>query len=312
MDVVLYSLLKKKIDGLASGVSSVHVDGTNLIFKLLDGTILPMEFPSPKNGVSINNVYLDESKHLIVTLSDNTNIDVGLVPTSEGKPGKDGKDGQDGKDGATPFIGENGNWWIGDTDTGHSASGGGGGAVPDGVTYINFDESGEDTGIVAPLNADTLGGHPVDYFATAEDLEDLNIDIENVDGLVYVDGEITETDYYVPINADLLDGYKASDFVTVESLGSLSNGQLTAAKAIADQNGNVIHTTYVTENKVSQMIQNATGGTADIANNALALNGHPASYFATATQLTDILNQAKTYAKTYANELVNGYLDGES
>ncbi len=31
--------------------------------------------------------------------------------------------GQDGKDGLTPYIGENGNWWIGDTDTGVSASG---------------------------------------------------------------------------------------------------------------------------------------------------------------------------------------------
>lgn len=39
----------------------------------------------------------------------------------DGKPGKDGedgKDGADGKDGLTPSIGENGNWWIGDVDTG--------------------------------------------------------------------------------------------------------------------------------------------------------------------------------------------------
>jgi len=38
-----------------------------------------------------------------------------------GADGKDGKDGADGKDGLTPFIGENGNWWIGDTDTGVKA-----------------------------------------------------------------------------------------------------------------------------------------------------------------------------------------------
>ena len=31
--------------------------------------------------------------------------------------------GADGQDGKTPFIGENGNWWIGDTDTGVSATG---------------------------------------------------------------------------------------------------------------------------------------------------------------------------------------------
>ena len=35
-----------------------------------------------------------------------------------GTNGKDGKDGIDGKDGLTPYIGTNGNWWIGDEDTG--------------------------------------------------------------------------------------------------------------------------------------------------------------------------------------------------
>ena len=31
--------------------------------------------------------------------------------------------GEDGKDGLTPYIGENGNWWIGDLDTGVPAKG---------------------------------------------------------------------------------------------------------------------------------------------------------------------------------------------
>ena len=35
----------------------------------------------------------------------------------DGKDGVDGKDGEDGTDGLTPYIGENGNWWIGETDT---------------------------------------------------------------------------------------------------------------------------------------------------------------------------------------------------
>ena len=41
---------------------------------------------------------------------------------ADGKDGENGKDGADGKDGLTPFIGENGNWWIGDTDTGVKAA----------------------------------------------------------------------------------------------------------------------------------------------------------------------------------------------
>lgn len=41
----------------------------------------------------------------------------------------DGKDGIDGEDGVTPHIGENGNWWIGETDTGIAATGEDGRAV---------------------------------------------------------------------------------------------------------------------------------------------------------------------------------------
>ena len=36
--------------------------------------------------------------------------------------GEDGKNGTDGKDGLSPFIGENGNWWIGENDTGVKAN----------------------------------------------------------------------------------------------------------------------------------------------------------------------------------------------
>ena len=40
-----------------------------------------------------------------------------------GKDGTNGQNGRDGKDGKTPFIGENGNWWIGETDTAVKAAG---------------------------------------------------------------------------------------------------------------------------------------------------------------------------------------------
>ena len=42
---------------------------------------------------------------------------------ADGKDGIDGANGINGKDGNTPFIGENGNWWIGETDTGIKAKG---------------------------------------------------------------------------------------------------------------------------------------------------------------------------------------------
>lgn len=42
---------------------------------------------------------------------------------SQRRAGAKGDAGQDGIDGNTPFIGENGNWWIGNTDTGIKAAG---------------------------------------------------------------------------------------------------------------------------------------------------------------------------------------------
>ena len=41
----------------------------------------------------------------------------------DGRDGQNGQPGRDGRDGATPRIGENGNWWVGDQDTGKPARG---------------------------------------------------------------------------------------------------------------------------------------------------------------------------------------------
>ena len=41
----------------------------------------------------------------------------------DGQNGQDGKDGVNGQDGLTPTIGDNGNWFIGDTDTGKPSRG---------------------------------------------------------------------------------------------------------------------------------------------------------------------------------------------
>ena len=54
-------------------------------------------------------------------------------PVENGKDGADGKDGENGADGLTPHIGDNGNWWIGDTDTGVTAQGKNGADGKDGA-----------------------------------------------------------------------------------------------------------------------------------------------------------------------------------
>lgn len=53
----------------------------------------------------------------------------------DGKDGKDGVNGKNGQDGLTPSIGENGNWFIGDTDTG-KPSRGEVGPSPDSSDYV--------------------------------------------------------------------------------------------------------------------------------------------------------------------------------
>ena len=53
---------------------------------------------------------------------------------ADGKDGTNGQNGSDGADGNTPFIGENGNWWIGTNDTGVKAEGKDGSAGEKGDT----------------------------------------------------------------------------------------------------------------------------------------------------------------------------------
>lgn len=76
----------------------------------------------------------------------NGNWIIGNVDTgipARGENGKDGKDGTDGKDGQTPRIGENGNWFIGNTDTGIPAQGKDGADGKDGVSpTITISEDG--------------------------------------------------------------------------------------------------------------------------------------------------------------------------
>ena len=45
------------------------------------------------------------------------------VAGKDGKDGKDGANGTNGQNGATPRIGNNGNWWVGNTDLGVKAQG---------------------------------------------------------------------------------------------------------------------------------------------------------------------------------------------
>ena len=46
----VYAILNKKINGVASGVASHRVEGTDLILTFTDGTSATISFPTPKDN----------------------------------------------------------------------------------------------------------------------------------------------------------------------------------------------------------------------------------------------------------------------
>lgn len=63
-----------------------------------------------KDGIGIAKAEINADGELVITYTDGKTVNLGKVV------------GADGKDGLTPFIGENGNWWIGKKDTGVKAA----------------------------------------------------------------------------------------------------------------------------------------------------------------------------------------------
>lgn len=79
-----------------------------------------------------------------------------------GADGEDGQDGHDGQDGITPHIGANGNWYIGNTDTGYPSTGAAGvngkdgKDGEDGKNGTTFIPHVSDTGVISWSNVDGL------------------------------------------------------------------------------------------------------------------------------------------------------------
>lgn len=69
-------------------------------------------------SVTIDRSYSDADGNTVIEFSDGQ-----VVTVAKGDKGDQGEPGQDGQDGLTPHVGENNNWWIGEADTGVSATG---------------------------------------------------------------------------------------------------------------------------------------------------------------------------------------------
>lgn len=71
-----------------------------------------------------------------------------------------GSKGADGTDGITPHIGDNGNWYLGDTDTGKPSRGATGPAGADGKDGAGMDIIGATVGQIAKISAVDASGVP--------------------------------------------------------------------------------------------------------------------------------------------------------
>lgn len=91
-----------------------------------------------KDGTGIESITYkgeDESggNMYTVLLTDGTSYDITAPKGAKGDKGDAGGKGADGADGVTPHIGDNGNWYIGNTDTGKPSRGAAGANGKDGA-----------------------------------------------------------------------------------------------------------------------------------------------------------------------------------
>ena len=74
MDIVTYALAKKMASSVASGITEVQTDGTNIRFKTANGDWFSVKLNS------IDGATVSATGHLIIELTDGTTIDAGVLP----------------------------------------------------------------------------------------------------------------------------------------------------------------------------------------------------------------------------------------
>ena len=145
---------------------------------------------------------------------------------------KDGEDGEDGVDGVTPHIGENGNWWVGDTDTGKNA------AKVKWDTVTVFDESIADTDTLYILPDGSIkmysyveegGGEPL-FTNLADPTADSwksSSRLRTGSGVAVVDAAVYEKDLSVVTNIITA---KLDDYIYITGLDTSTRTDATATQ----------------------------------------------------------------------------------
>lgn len=104
-------------------------------------------------------ITLENNGGITPSIGDNGNWYIGSTDTgkpSRGATGAPGKDGTAGADGITPHIGDNGNWYLGSTDTGKPSRGATGANGSDGAQGEKGDP-GSDASVTAANIAAAMG-----------------------------------------------------------------------------------------------------------------------------------------------------------
>ena len=117
-------------DGTSVTVSSVSesdADGGSNVVTFSDGKTLTVKNGKTGTPGAPGESGADgKSAYQIWLEAGNTGTEADFLEAikgADGSPGQDGQPGSDGADGITPHIGENGNWFVGETDTGVKAQG---------------------------------------------------------------------------------------------------------------------------------------------------------------------------------------------
>ena len=181
-----------------------------------------------EDGVGVENFTYNNAGELLAHLTDGTIINLGVI------------DGKDGENGLTPYIDENGNWWIGETDTGVKATGADGKDGIDGITpqlrintvtnewEVSLDNGATwtSTGVVATGAKGDKGDQGIGIKSAALD-QDGNLIITLTDDSIQNLGKI--------VGANGADGVDGTD-------GANGQDGVGVKSAALDQNGNLIIT----------------------------------------------------------------------
>ena len=156
-------------------------DGTMSFEELTEEQKASLKGDKGDDGLSpVANVTQTSTGAIITVTDKNGTITATVYNGKDGQDGKDGvgKDGENGKDGLTPHIGANGNWWIGEEDTGTKASGEGGSVLK----QVLFDGEFTVAGKLSQKNllSDSVFNYDIIYLTTYQKTNDIKCRLHTI------------------------------------------------------------------------------------------------------------------------------------